>query len=717
MKFSGIKEAMIAYQMGYVDLQAKIIARVNNELKETTLGRLIFNSFLPKGMEYLNKTIGKKDLSNLVATSFEKFGQKETSRLADDLKRIGFLFATKSGLTISASDMLIPKKKNELIKEAEEKVATIRNFYTKGLITNDERYNHTIKIWADTKSQITKTLINSIDDENNLHYMINSGARGTWGQITQLCGIKGLVANPAGKTIELPIKSNLKEGFSILEYFIATHGGRKGKSDTALKTAEAGYLTRRLVDAVQDVIIKEYDCGSTHVHTITKEESEQIKESFEHRIYGRVLATPIVDEKTGEVLVEKDKEIDQDTLKLIAKHNITKVNVRSVMTCQTKGGICVKCYGKDLGTNKTVEIGTAVGIIAAQSIGEPGTQLTMRTFHMGGVAGEGDITQGLTRVEELFEARTPKSPAVLSEIDGIAKITTKNNITEITIKSEKPLEETYDIPADFEVIVKPGEKVKTKTAIAKSKFNKTTIKAKNNGVIHKVEKDKVILTTDDLVEKTYKVASGKSLKIKDKEKVKKGQALTSGHLNLRELMELTDLYTVQKYIMTEVQNIYASQGQTINDKHIEIIARQMLSKVRITSSGDTDLLPGALIDVRKLEEINKEIEKKNGVKATGERLLLGLTRVSLCTDNSWLSSASFQETIRVLVEAATTNQVDHLEGLKENVIIGKLIPAGETFRKRHPELLTYLKKQQKEEHKEELDEEKKDNNEKKLAVI
>lgn len=690
--YASINEAMIAYQLGYVDLQSPVTARVNGELMETTVGRLIFNSLLPEQLGYINETIGKKQLTEIVAVSFNKCGERITSILSDKLKKIGFMFATRSGLSIGAADMVIPKSKEGIIDRASEEVKKIADFYNKGLITDDERYNHTIKIWSQAKSDITVTMIEGIEEENDLHYMINSGARGNWGQITQLCGIKGLVANPAGKTIELPIKSNLKEGFTILEYFIATHGGRKGKSDTALKTAEAGYLTRRLVDAVQDVVIKEYDCGSPHPHMVTREESKRIGESFEHRVYGRVLAEAVADPKTGEIIIENDTEIDKEILKILDEKKVESVKVRSVMTCQTKGGICVKCYGKDLGTNKTVEIGTAVGIIAAQSIGEPGTQLTMRTFHMGGVAGEGDITQGLTRVEELFEARTPKNPAILTEIDGKVKISYKGNVTEISVKSQEPVEIEFRYTAEYKPVVKVGDKVKEKDVLAKNEHNKTVIRTKDNGTVKSVDDEKVIILTEGNIEKLYKAAHGRTIKVKNGDIVKKGDALTAGHFNLRELMKLTDLYTVQKYIMTEVQSIYASQGQTINDKHIEIIARQMLSKVRILESGDTPFLPGELVDVMKFEEHNREMAKKKQLPAKGDRLLLGLTRVSLCTE-SWLSAASFQETIRVLVEAATTNKVDALEGLKENVIIGKLIPTGETFRKRNPEIMNQLSRQ------------------------
>jgi len=692
MVFADINEAMLAYRLGYVDLQAPIIARIKSDLKETTVGRLIINSFIPDELGFKNDTIGKKQLGEIVSECFNLCGTTRTAIMCDDLKRIGFMFATRSGLSISASDMVVPGDKGKMIEGASESVKKINDFYSTGMITDDERYNHTIKVWSQVKSDITASMIKGIKEENDLHYMINSGARGNWGQITQLCGIKGLVANPAGKTIELPIKSNLKEGFTILEYFIATHGGRKGKSDTALKTAEAGYLTRRLVDAVQDIIIKEYDCGSDASHRVTREDSNRIGEAFEHRIYGRVLAEAVANPKTGEIVIQKGQEIDNDLIKEISKAKIDEVKVRSVMTCQTRGGICVKCYGKDLGTNKTVDIGTAVGIIAAQSIGEPGTQLTMRTFHMGGVAGEGDITQGLTRVEELFEARNPKSPAILAEIDGVVKINRKGGTAELVVSSEEPVEKDYIIPPEFTPTVKVKDKVKEKDVIAKG-INKSVSRAEENGTVKFIDDDKIVILTDSSIEKIYKVPFGKTLKVQNKQRVVKGDALTSGHYNLRELMRLTDLYSVQKYIMTEVQSIYASQGQTINDKHIEIIARQMLSKVRILEAGDTNFLPGELADIMTYEQANRDMDEAGKHKAKSDRLLLGLTRVSLCTD-SWLSAASFQETIRVLVEAATTNRMDNLEGLKENVIIGKLIPAGETYRKRHPEITAQIIKQE-----------------------
>ncbi len=681
MVFSGIQEAIIAYQTGHVDLQASIKCRYKEEIIETTVGRLIFNSIIPEGLPYYNEPAGKKKLTQIVSDCFEVLGTDPTAILADNLKDFGFRFASKSGITMSHDDIKVPIEKEAMIEEASVVVKKISNHYWKGLITEDERYTHTIKIWSQTKSDITTKMIQGISEENDIFYMIDSGARGNWGQITQLCGMKGLVANPAGKTIELPIKSNLKEGFKILEYFIATHGGRKGKSDTALKTAEAGYLTRRLVDSNQDVVIREHDCGSPTAHLITRAESEEIGEKFETRIYGRTLAQDLKDKK-GQVMAKEGEIIEKETIKQVSEHNVSEITVRSVMTCRTEGGICVKCYGKDLGTNEEVAIGTAVGIIAAQSIGEPGTQLTMRTFHMGGVAEGSDITQGLTRVEELFEARAPKSPATIAEIDGEVKVRQKGKVSEIVVQSHAPTETIYKIAEDMLACVKVGDDVKAKGVLAKGENAKNNLRTNEEGTGAEIKDGRIIIRSKGPVEKVYIIPKNRTITTRNKQQVKKGDPLTNGHLNLRELLNLTDEYTVQKYIMTEVQSIYASQGQSINDKHIEIIARQMLSKIRIMESGDSDFLPGEIVDIIKYDNKNQELIKKGKAPSSGERLLLGLTRIALYTE-SWLSAASFQETIRVLVEAATTNRLDLLEGLKENVIIGKLIPAGETFRKKN----------------------------------
>jgi len=684
MAFVSTSEAINAYRMKYCNLQAKIKIRHNGEIIETSVGRTIFNSFLPEEVGFINKVMRKGDIENLISEIYDKTDIKTTSLVADKIKRIGFKFATKSGLSIAASDIEIPEAKYKLIEDSNEVIRKINNQYWKGLITEDERYSHSIKIWSNTKSEVTNKMIQSFrkNPENHVHYMIDSGARGNWGQITQLCGMKGLVANPSGKTIELPIKSNLKEGFTILEYFIATHGGRKGKSDTALKTAEAGYLTRRLVDAVQDIIIRENDCGSEESHTITRMESERIGEKFENRIFGRTLAEDLKDPKTKKIIAKKGEEIGNEINRKIEELQLDSVRVRSIITCLTENGICQKCYGRDLGTNKTVEIGTAVGIIAAQSIGEPGTQLTMRTFHMGGVAEGADITQGLTRVEELFEARSPKTPALLSEIAGEAKIKQVDNETEITIKAKEKGTDSYNLMNIFEPVVKKGDSVKEKQIIAKSTVDKGTIKAKITGIVDSIDQDAIVIKHAEKQIVTYYLPVGDSLKVKDGDYVQVGQPLNAGHLNLASLLNMTNVYNVQKYIVSEVQHIYASQGQTINDKHIEIIAKQMFSKVKIIASGNTDLLPGEVEDIIRVNRINNQMKSEGKNPAIVERLLLGLTRISLST-HSWLSAASFQETIRVLVEASTTKNIDRLNGLKENVIIGKLIPAGDNYRRKY----------------------------------
>ncbi len=689
MVFADLREAQAAYQLGHVHLQAPVKARVQSlngvvELVETTVGRMIFNSKIPtESIGYLNKAMDKKELSNLVSNVYEICGESRTVIMSDDIKELGFDYATRSGLTIAANDMVVPAEKEKIVEDASEVIKKINDQYWKGLVTDDERYNHTIQVWAETKSVITEATIRAIEEENDLHYMVSSGARGNWGQVTQLCGMKGLVANPAGKTIELPIKSNLKEGFTILEYFIATHGGRKGKSDTALKTAEAGYLTRRLVDAVQDIIIKNHDCGTSDgVRLNRKDVSARTGEKFEKKILGRVLMEDLVDSKSGEVVMKVGDIITKPALEILSAHNIEEVMIRSVISCRTENGICQLCYGWDLGNNQLVDIGTAVGIIAAQSIGEPGTQLTMRTFHMGGVAEGSDITQGLTRVEELFEARAPKSPAILAEITGSVKIVRKGIQTDLVLASDGVVEQKYSITDEGdEIIAKVGANVKPKEALIKLCQVKGVIRAEEGGEVIDISNGNVTVRTHAPIERTYKVPFGKTLKIKNNEKVVKGQSLTSGHYNLRDLLHLTDLLSVLRYIVGEVQAIYASQGQNINDKHVEIISRQMLSKARVIDSGDSAFLPGEVTNIITIENANAKLVKDGKEPVQFERLLLGLTRVSLYTD-SWLSAASFQETIRVLVEASTTRRVDTLSGLKENVIIGKLIPAGETFRKK-----------------------------------
>jgi DNA-directed RNA polymerase subunit beta' len=679
MVFETEDSALYTYSMGVTDLQAKIKVLKNTELVETSIGRLMFNAILPKAIPFQNITFRKKNLEALIAEIFEKTDIQTTAKASDDIKKLGFEYATLSGVSISASDMLIPEDREEILEESQKKVEVITEYFNKGIITADERYNHAIKIWAKTKTIVTTSMIQKFEKypENDIYYMIDSGARGNWGQVTQLCGMKGLVANPGGRTIELPIKSNLKEGFSILEYFIATHGGRKGKSDTALKTAEAGYLTRRLVDSVQDLVVRTEDCGNANEYIVDRAASEHMGLSFTFRLLGRTLARDVVHPETGEILGVRNEIIERPLLKRIEEGHVPQVSIRSLLDCQSEDGVCQKCYGYDLGNNKLVKIGTPVGIISAQSIGEPGTQLTMRTFHMGGVAEGGDITQGLTRVEELFEARTPKTPAVLSEIDGIVKFEHLEEGINITVISDGLGEDEYAVDPGAKVMIAKGDFITPGKILIKGQ---RLVRAKNQGTVTAVTDEKIFISHSEIVEKVYKFTGKENFLIEDGSRIKAGDPLTFGHFDLRELLERTSASTVQRYIMKEVQEIYASQGQTINEKHIEIIVREMFSRVRIIDSGDfKEFLAGEVLDFYKIQKIVRESPGKQ--LPTYERLLLGLTRVALETE-SWLSAASFQETVRVLVEASTTGKVDNLDGLKENVIIGKLIPAGRIFRQR-----------------------------------
>ena len=685
MVFSSPGEASLAYDHGFIDLQSKIKVRYTHpdgvrEMVETSVGRLKFQEIVPPALGFLNRTMKKKELSDIIARSLDIVGREETVALADRIKDIGFHYATKSGISISQSDIRIPKERDKIVAEASEKVRVINNYFWKGLITADERYSHAIRTWSKAKNDVSAVMVTDFltVPENPITYVIDSGARGNWGQVTQLAGMKGLVANPSGRTIELPIQSNLKDGFSVLEFFIATHGGRKGKSDTALKTAEAGYLTRRLVDAVQDIVIREDDCGSKQFHLVTRADSEKIGEKFEVRIFGRRLAEDL--EVGGETIAKRNDEIDAPMMLRIKEKKVEGVTLRSVMTCKTLRGICQKCYGRDLGDNKPVEIGTPVGIIAAQSIGEPGTQLTMRTFHMGGVAEGGDITQGLTRVEELFEARTPRTPAILSDISGRVKVSHASGRTVAHVIAQERGEDRYLIPAGFKITVKKGQEVRERTVIAKSSTDKSTVKALIAGTVTAGEGGEVRIRHDQIQERSYEFTSRETILVKNGEVVEAGQALNAGHYNLHELLEKKGAYSVQNYIIQEVQHIYSSQGQTINDKHLEIIVRKMFSKVRIIDAGDTTLLPAETADIGEVLHQNDGLGKGKR-SATYEPLLLGITRAALATD-SWLAGASFQETIRVLVEAATTRRVDALQGLKENVIIGRLIPTGEVYRNR-----------------------------------
>ena len=645
-------EAIMAYNEGCVGLHAPIRLRVTKtvdgvEVKKTivtTVGRIIFNEPIPQDLGYVDRSdpehafdheigfqVGKKQLGDIIDRCIQKYGFTISAEVLDSIKALGYKYSTKGAITISVADMTVPSAKNELIQETENEVVKIERQYKRGFITDDERYRLVVSEWEKTTKDVTDALTNVLDEYNPIYMMANSGARGSMNQIRQLAGMRGLMANTAGKTIEIPIKSNFREGLSVLEYFISTRGARKGMADTALRTADSGYLTRRMVDVCQDVIIREADCGTTEgVWASAVYDRGQMVETFGTAIHGRFPAQPITDPKTGEVLFDTDHMLMPEDADVLEAHDIHKVFIRSVLTCEARIGVCAKCYGINLAIGKPVNAGEAVGVIAAQSIGEPGTQLTMRTFHTGGVAGD-DITQGLPRVEELFEARKPKKMATLSEISGTVSIeeAKKGVMYSITVTNE----------AEGETVV-------------------------------------------------YTVPHSAGILVHNGDHVDRGQELTSGALNPHDVLRIrgTDddefgRQGVRSYITSEVQKVYRQQGVDINDKHIEVIVRQMMRKVRVEEAGSTDLLSGSTVDISVLKDANKAIQDRidageEGLSlATYTQLLMGITKASLATD-SWLSAASFQETTKVLTDAAIKGKEDHLVGLKENVIIGKLIPAG-----------------------------------------
>lgn len=620
--FKDPDEAIMAYNNDVISLHAKIKVRVSGQgLVETTVGRVIFNEELPEELRHIewkgfyNSVVDKKALSVIVDKCYRKLGYSATTRLLDGVKKLGFAYASKAGVTIGIDDITIPEEKATILRDSGAMVEKVEMQFRRGLITEEERYQTVIGIWNEATKKVTEALIDSLDRFNPVYMMANSGARGNIQQIRQLAGMRGLMADPSGQIIDLPIKANFREGLTVLEYFISTHGARKGLADTALRTADSGYLTRRLVDVAQDVIVREEDCATTQGIEVTEiRDGTEVIEKIEDRISGRVALEDIVHPVTGEMLVEADAEITEEDARAITEAGITKVKIRSVLACRTRYGVCVKCYGRNLATGRKVDIGEAVGIIAAQSIGEPGTQLTMRTFHTGGVAGD-DITQGLPRVEELFEARKPKGQAIVAETDGITAVRETKGRREIEVTSEDGEKEIYQVPY------------------------------------------------------------GARLKIKDGDRVYAGDELTEGSVNPHDLLKIKGIQGVQVYLLQEVQRVYRLQGVDINDKHIEVMIRQMLRRVKIEDPGDTDLLPGGLIDIFEFEDENNRVIEQGGEPATAKTLLMGITKASLATD-SFLSAASFQETTRVLTDAAIKGKLDPLLGLKENVIIGKLIPAG-----------------------------------------
>ncbi len=674
---ASMDQAVLYYEAGLLNIQEPILVEVKKGEGriETCVGRIIFNRILPSAMHFQNKEMDKKELKNLVDFCLKNFGRKRVVRLIDEMKDLGFEYLTRSGLSWGMDDLQIPPEKAGLLERTDEQVTQIFKQFKEGLLTDEERYTKVLEIWAKTKDLITQAATKKIDEFGPLYSMLVSGARGSWSQASQLVGMKGLVANPAGKTIELPVKDSFKEGFSVLEYFISTHGTRKGMSDTALRTATAGYLTRRLVDVAQEVVVKEEDCQDKEGILITREETQEMGETIAERVTGRTSLTSLKDPETNKAVVRVGDLINEQQALEIARLDPDQFKIRSSLTCKTAKGICQKCYGWDLGHNQLVRLGEAVGIIAAQSIGEPGTQLTMRTFHTGGVA-EGDIIQGLPRVEEVFEARPVKNQAVMAEAEGIVDIEETGDRKIIRIYAQDLSIDHYSLQ-DKKSLVQDGDHVESGQKLAVSAKGRT-IKAKAAGLV-KVESAEITVTRDQNPEKEYVVSASTPLWVRRGDVAAKGTQLTEGHLDLRKLFRITDAETVQKYIIKEVQHIYSTQGQDINDKHIEIIARQMFSKVRVDDLGDTPLIPGSVVDKVTFDRINTQAEKAGKLPAKGEHLLLGITKASLNT-GSFLSAASFQETARVLIDAAVMNKEDRLEGLKENVIIGRLIPAGTGFR-------------------------------------
>ena len=674
MVFKDTNEALIAYQNGYVHLHTRVAVHAgslhnetfteeqNKKLLITTVGKLVFNEILPKSFPYINEPtkrnleektpekyfvdkglsvkeaiqkqelidpFKKKILGNVIAEVFKRFQITETSKMLDRMKNLGFRYSTKAGITVGVSDIVVLREKEKLLKDGQTKVDTVLKQFRRGLITEEERYDRVISIWSTVKDTIQGKLMESLDKRNPIFMMSDSGARGNASNFTQLAGMRGLMANPAGRIIELPIKSSFREGLTVLEYFISTHGARKGLADTALKTADSGYLTRRLVDVAQDVIVREDDCGTDRgLHVMSLKDGTEVIEKLEERLVGRHVRKTVNHPETGEVLVSENELITEDIARVIDEAGVETVWIRSAFTCNTRHGVCKKCYGRNLATGSEVEVGEAVGIIAAQSIGEPGTQLTMRTFHTGGVAGD-DITQGLPRVQELFEARNPKGQAVISEIDG-----TVSSINEIRDKQQE------------------------------------------------------IVVQGDVESRTYTAPYSARLKVAEGHQIARGQELTEGSIDPKELLKVKDMTAVQEYLLREVQKVYRMQGVEIGDKHIEVMVRQMLRKVRVLDAGETDVLPGSLLDIHQFTDANEKVLLEGKLPATGRPVLLGITKASLETD-SFLSAASFQETTRVLTDAAIKGKRDELLGLKENVIIGKLVPAGtgmNRYRKVEPTL-------------------------------
>jgi len=686
--FGSFEEAKLAYELGVIDLRAEIEVRDQErggQRVKTSVGRIIFSEVLPPELGFYNKVVDKSGLKEIVAECWNRLSNEDAARVLDDLKLLGFHYATKSGTTIAMSDIQVPESKPKLLEGAEERVAIIENQYRRGLITEDERYNGVVEAWIETTDRITEAIAETFDRYGGVYMMATSGAKGNISQIRQMAGMRGLMTNPSGKIIDFPIKSSLREGLDVLEFFISTHGARKGLADTALRTSSSGYLTRRLIDVAQDVIILQEDCETTEGIWIAEPRERGLLPPLAERITGRLAASKVVNPVTGETIVDQNEEIDEQKAGEIVAAGVTRVHVRSPLSCQTRQGVCQRCYGRDLARGHLIDLSTAVGIIAAQSIGEPGTQLTLRTFHTGGVVGL-DITTGLPRVEELFEARPPRNRAIISEIDGVVEVIDDDEGRRIKVASYEVFRDEYALPPGWQVVVKDGQWVDIGDVLAhpvaegEGVVPSVALTTETQPIIARVAGEVVIedkqlsIKHEEKEEREYLVPTATHTRIQDKDQVKAGQQLTDGSINPQDILHILGKEAVQQYLVNEVQNVYRSQGVNVNDKHIEVIVHQMLTKVAIDSSGDTNLVPGELIAKWHYEDINAKVLAEGGEPATAHTVLLGITRASLNTD-SWLAAASFQETTRVLAEAAVYGKVDKLIRLKENVIIGRLIPA------------------------------------------
>ncbi|HEY46191.1 MAG TPA: DNA-directed RNA polymerase subunit beta' [Anaerolineae bacterium] len=691
--FADIDEVEMAYALDQVTLHAPIqlktetwysdegqrLEEAESHLIKTTVGRVLFNRVLPEELRFVNRVLDKGAIQELVSDIYYLLREEGTPAIVDAIKDIGFAYATRSGSTIAVSDITVPPDREAIINRTLEEAEAVRLDYQRGLLTEQEQVEHIIELWQQTTTEVADAVRDGMDPTGNLSTMAISGAtKGGFGPISQLAGMRGLMADPAGRIIPLPIRSNFRDGLTTLEYFISTHGARKGLTDTALRTADAGYLTRRLVDVAQDVIINDEDCGTEYGIWIRRSD-DVAGQQFQDRIMGRVTAKRATDPETGEILAKKGTQITLAKARKIGESNLTEMFVRSPLTCELQFGLCRKCYGMDLGRGRMVESGAAVGIVAAQSIGEPGTQLTLRTFHTGGVAAGGDITTGLPRVEELFEARKkPKGEAVIAEISGTTHVIAPevpDGPRSVQIVESQLITDEYSIPGNWALKVDDGTEIGAGELIAKR--GDSTIVASHSGRL-RIEDGKVIVAYDQVDEAEYDIPPSARLLVKDREKVQAGQQLTEGSLNPHRILRILGREACELYLLTEVQKVYRSQGQNINDKHFEVIIRKMLSKAQVTQPGNTDLLPGDLVDRRFLMRLNEQMLQEGLLPARAMQVLLGVTKASLSTE-SFLSASSFQHTIKVLAGAAIEGKVDYLRGLKENVIIGKLIPAGTGF--------------------------------------